>query len=141
MTIHCSSNLIKIIIFNTFSIKIFSLSLSLSLSLSHTHTLFFLFLLSLDSLFSLLSHFLLSFTGFCLLYLFSFFLTGSTSLYFFLSPTLSPLPSLARPSLSHRFPMGACHSALAVTVGHLVMLGLGHGSRVTVWRWIGFGGG
>ena len=127
MTIHCSSNLIKIIIFNTFSIKIFSLSLSLSHT--HTHTLFFLFLLSLDSLFSLLSHFLLSFTGFCLLYLFSFFLTGSTSLYFFLSPTLSPLPSLARPSLSHRFPMGVSHNALAVTVGHLVTMSVGRGSQ------------
>ena len=61
--------------------------------------------------------------------------TESGSFYFFLSPTLLPLPlpSLARPSLSYRFPMGASHSASAVTVGHLVMVGLGHGSQ--------FGGG
>ena len=36
-------------------------------------------------------------------------------------------------SFSHRFPMGASHSASAVTVGHLVMAGLGCGSQ--------FGGG
>ena len=43
-------------------------------------------------------------------------------------------PSLARfLSPSHRFPMGASHSASAVTVGHLVMVGLGRGSQ--------FGGG
>ena len=59
--------------------------------------------------------------------------TESGSLYFFLSPTLLPLPSLARLSLSHRFPMGASHSASVVTIGHLVMVGLGHGSQ--------FGGG
>ena len=53
--------------------------------------------------------------------------TESGSLYFFLSPTLLPLPSLARPSLSHRFPLGASHSASAVIVGHLVMVGLGRG--------------
>ena len=35
-------------------------------------------------------------------------------------------PSLARfLSPSHRFPMGASHSASAVTVGHLVMMGHG----------------
>ena len=44
-----------------------------------------------------------------------------------------PLASLTRPSLSHRFPMGASHSASAITVGHLVMVGLGRGSK--------FGGG
>ena len=48
------------------------------------------------------------------------------------SPSM-PLPSLARPSLSHRFPMGASHSASAITVGHLVMVGLGRGLK--------FGGG
>ena len=36
-------------------------------------------------------------------------------------------------SLSHRFPMGASHSDSTVTMGHLVMMGLGRGSQ--------FGGG
>ena len=77
--------------------------------------------LSLFSSSSLFHRFLSS------LFFFSFFLTSS--LYFFLSPTLLPLPSLARPSLSHWFPMGASYSALAVTVGHLVTVGLGRGSQ------------
>ena len=77
----------------------------------------------------LLSHFLHSFTGFFLLYLFSFFLIGS--FYFFLSPTLLPLPSLARPSLSHWFPMGASYSASVVTVGHTLVVD-------RIWWWVKF---
>lgn len=97
-----------------------------------------LFCLSPDFLFS---HFFLIFFTLALvslLYPFSFFLIGSFC--FFLSPTLSPLSSLARPSLSHWFPMGASYIASAVTVGQSRWVWVvGHSLMVDrIWWWVKF---
>ena len=125
MIVHCNSNLIKII---HFQLK-YLISLSLSLSLS----LFSLFLLSPDSLFFL---FFLNFFSLSPISLFSI-LFLSFSLVLSISSSLQPfclcLLLLIPLSLSHWFPIGVSHSALVVTVGHLVMVGLGCGSQ--------FGGG